>query len=604
MDKSSVVMREAIWGRSLLRKGRIRILLCVLLVSLTFCRAGTAGGSENERDLLRLAREKFGRLTEGKKKLTEAEEKLFRAVANGGVADYSAEDANDNDPADANNWGRERVIDANRIAWLCTDKRASELVMHGGIWVKGACIDGEIDLLFAKVPFPLYFEKSAVAKGFHLAHAGIPALNLAGTRTGPIGADGLKVEHSVFLRYGFKADGEVRLVGATIGGNLDCRNGQFNNERADALSADGVKVEGDVLFSSGFRAEGEVRLLGATIGGDLACGGGQFVNADGYALNADRLKVEGDVFLADGFKGEGEVCLFGATIGGNLLCLKGQFINPNGYALTAGGLKVEGNVFLCNDFKAQGTVGLITATMDNYFVWTGVDSPEKVTLDLRSAKIGTLSDEKDSWPGPGKLLLHGLVYDEIHDDAPRDAETRIVWLRRQYNEEAEDDKDQFRPQPYEQLAEVLRKSGHDVDAKKILIAKNRDKARLTKLTWSEQLWYRAFGRIIAYGYRPWRALWIGLMLVLLGWLFFWAGYRAQVMTPAKDNAQTSAKFCAFVYSLDVFVPLVDLHQASYWLPNANLMSGRILRYYLWFEIVAGWVLTTLLVVGVTGLVRT
>jgi len=32
--------------------------------------------------------------------------------------------------------------------------------------------------------------------------------------------------------------------------------------------------------------------------------------------------------------------------------------------------------------------------------------------------------------------------------------------------------------------------------------------------------------------------------------------------------------------------------------------GKYLRYYLWFEVIAGWILTTLLVVSLTGLVRT
>jgi len=226
-------------------------------------------------------------------------------------------------------------------------------------------------------------------------------------------------------------------------------------------------------------------------------------------------------------------------------------------------------------------------------------------------------DEKKSWPEKGKLFLHGLIYDEIVDVSPRDAKTRIEWLRRQYDKQAEKDQTQFRPQPYEQLAAVLRKSGRDVDAKKILIYKNEDKARLTKLTWGEWWWYRVFGSLIGYGYRPWLALRMGFVLVLLGWFFFWAGYRADVMTPANQDADASGGFCALAYSLDVFVPLVDLRQASYWMPNADRagqlhisekfslpVSGKVLRYYLWFEIIWGWVLTTLLVVGVTGLVRT
>jgi hypothetical protein len=61
----------------------------------------------------------------------------------------------------------------------------------------------------------------------------------------------------------------------------------------------------------------------------------------------------------------------------------------------------------------------------------------------------------------------------------------------------------------------------------------------------------------------------------------------------------SPKFNSLVYSIDTFVPLVNLYQAKYWLPN-----NRFLRLYHWVHIAFGWILTTLLVVGLTGLVRT
>ena len=57
-------------------------------------------------------------------------------------------------------------------------------------------------------------------------------------------------------------------------------------------------------------------------------------------------------------------------------------------------------------------------------------------------------------------------------------------------------------------------------------------------------------------------------------------------------------FNPIVYSLDSFVPLIDLHQAKYWLP-----TGLLLRTYHWLHIIAGWALTSLLVVGMTRLVR-
>jgi hypothetical protein len=66
-----------------------------------------------------------------------------------------------------------------------------------------------------------------------------------------------------------------------------------------------------------------------------------------------------------------------------------------------------------------------------------------------------------------------------------------------------------------------------------------------------------------------------------------------------------------VYSLDVFTPLIDLVQADYWLPSANrgyqfdlgplsITTGGLLRLYMWFHIIAGWVLSSLLFVGLTG----
>jgi len=67
----------------------------------------------------------------------------------------------------------------------------------------------------------------------------------------------------------FSADGEVKLVGAEIGGTLECRGGVFNNSdsKEPALNAKGLKVGGSVLLHNGFIAKGEVSLLGATITG-------------------------------------------------------------------------------------------------------------------------------------------------------------------------------------------------------------------------------------------------------------------------------------------------------------------------------------------------
>ncbi len=72
-------------------------------------------------------------------------------------------------------------------------------------------------------------------------------------------------------------------------------------------------------------------------------------------------------------------------------------------------------------------------------------------------------------------------------------------------------------------------------------------------------------------------------------------------TPKKkgevDKAEHPA-LNAFMYSLDVVIPLIDFHQAKHWFPRPG-----IVRAWMWFQIGARWILTSLLLAGLTGLVK-
>jgi len=578
--------------------------------------------------LLELARERF------RDDWTDADETLFRQTAKGKIAAYGK-----GDPADADKWAKDRVLRADRIEWLCTDRDAVKEVTRKGVRIKGARIEGHVDLSYVKIEFPLWIVNSAVQRGFTMQRCHLRTLLLNGTHTGPIVADGLRVEHDVFMRDGFQSTGEVRLLSAKISGTLDCRKGQFSNpdgkalnaDRVDvkgtvcltdgfqamgevrllgatigrsldcvkghfsnpdgkALSADGIEVKGDVFLRDEFQATGEVRLLGATIGGVLACAKGRFSNPDGKALSADGVQVDGSVFLNDGFQATGEVRLLGATIGRNLECDNGCFSNPNGKALTAAGVEVKGSVFLRQQFRAEGKVDFIGASVNGSFLWLMLECAERCTLRLESAKIGTLWDEEASWPA--KLYLDGLVYDRLHNDAPLSSEARLRWFRRQGY-----DRDRFVPQPYVQLAKVLQEMGHEADARRILIAKQKDPARVKSLSIPGRVWHHLLGSTFGYGYRPWLALLVAwLLYIALGTGLFQIGIDKALF--AETEAGTVPAFNALVYSLDAFVSLVDFHQAKYRLP-----TGWFLRGYLWIHIGLGWFLTTLLVVGLAGLVR-
>jgi hypothetical protein len=105
-------------------------------------------------------------------------------------------------------------------------------------------------------------------------------------------------------------------------------------------------------------------------------------------------------------------------------------------------------------------------------------------------------------------------------------------------------------------------------------------------------------------------------------VLFGFGYRERAITPTEPEAYDRfirdgepprhyPPFNAIVYSLENFLPVVDLHQGMYWRPNPRhgmggrmrALSGTLLRWYLWVHILAGWIITPLLAAGLTGLVR-
>jgi len=647
------------------------------------------------QELMRLATTQFNRLS-------DAEANLLRAVPKGEWAVCgSSSDFDDatNDPAKADEWGPEREVHAGLIRWLSVDPAAADRVDPIGIHLFGARITGILDLSFVCVPFPLRLFRCRLAQEVLLRSAQLPALYLNGSRTGPIRADGLSVRGYLFLSDGFTAGGEVRLPGAQIGGGLDCSHGRFKNPpqkdviaSGKALIADGANVKGAVFLSDRFTAEGEVRFVGAEIGKNFECSGGTFNNppqkdvaGSGKALIADGANVRGSVFLNAGFAAKGEVRLVGTQIGSNLNCSRATFDNPRredlargGVALNADRLNIKGGVALCDGFIAEGEVrlpgariggeldchggtfsGLIIlgANVAGHLLLFPIRHAAKGEIDLTNASADALFDDKTSWPASGNLRLDGFVYGRI-SEGPRDPETRLKWLALQ---------PVFTPQPYRQLAKVLRESGDDRGARRILYEMEklrrteqsriwRDRLHNEKLTrrsrmaaWTRYGLARGWGKVlkatIGYCFRLQRTLYWLIGLTVLGTLLFGLGYLGGSMAPTERDAYACFEkqgwpprhyqaFNPFIYALENSVPVLKLGQDSAWAPDpgpreqeragavnfppwkwaawvsGNYLNGWVipppwlLRVFRWLQIVMGWMLATLFVAGVTGVVRT
>ncbi|MCH8170519.1 MAG: hypothetical protein IIB07_05230 [Bacteroidetes bacterium] len=166
---------------------------------------------ETKSSILELAEREF-------KTLSDAEKKFFQAVAEGNAADYTTGNTKKDNPALAQNWKDDRVLKSDRIEWICTDPEASKKVTRKGVDLIGLRIDGVLDLSHSNIPFQLIFDQCAFLDSIDLNNASIKSLYFLGTHTGPINGYFLKVAGSVFMRDGFKAEGEVNLMGATIGG--------------------------------------------------------------------------------------------------------------------------------------------------------------------------------------------------------------------------------------------------------------------------------------------------------------------------------------------------------------------------------------------------
>ncbi len=684
-------------------------------------------------------------------KPTKPEQRVLDGVARGVPIDFMPDDPQpddetnpDNNPAHGETWGEDRTIRAEFLNRLLLQNPDGWTLHPHGIRLLGARITGVVNLAFAQIPSPLLFVDCRFDAVPSLDDATLPVLMFRGCHLPGLSAQRTTIKGNVFLDQGFTATGAVEFMSATIGGELTCEGGTFNNPEGDALTAQGAAIKGGVFLKGGFTATGAVGFNGATIGsqlicengtfnnpegnainaqgasieggvfltdgstatgtvnfngaaiggqlscedstlnnpedfaltaqgaiikggvflrgcfiatgmvdfmgatisGQLTCKDGTFNNPEGDAINAQGASIEGDVFLTDGFTATGTVDFNGSTISGQLFCKDGTFNNPEGDAINAQGASIEGDVFLTGGFTATGAVkfngativgqldcnngtfanekgfafDMESATVQSTFVWKPSKPPVGL-IDLSHAHVKVLDDNLARWPMDGRLILDGFVYGELSPVAEHKAGLRLAWIRGQFNPN-----DTFTPRPYEQLIKVLRAMGHDRDAREVAVGKQEDLRNSNTLSWRAWSWNWLLGKLVGHGYRPWRALgWAGGFILLGTVLFGWADSQ-QVMRPSKERITMSdnyriglnqdhaiiwwppdyPEFNAFVYSADVFLPIVDLHQEAYWLPtrvDGNAVWSRRYEIFLWFFIAAGWVITTIGVVGLTGIVK-
>ncbi|MFB4312123.1 hypothetical protein [Actinomadura sp. GTD37] len=451
------------------------------------------------------------------------------------------------------------------------DAFCRDLSAEGEVRLPGARIGGRLDLSRAR-----------------LSNPGAAALT----------ADRLTVDDGV-LAEGMTCDGEVRLPGARIGGTLVLAGARLSNPGALALDGDGLVVDQDVQ-AGGLTVAGETRLVRARVGGALNLDGAALTDPGRTALSADALIVEQSAYCR-GLTAEGEIRLIGARIGGVADFTGARLANPGRRALYAVRLTVEGDLMLRRGFTAEGGLQLsgarvggqieiadavltrprrqaldLTAATAQELVLRPRQTPEG-RVNLTNAQVGIFEDDRRTWPDD--LLLQGFAYDAL-SGGDADVRARLRWASRHGGG--------YTPQIYDQLAAAYRRTGHEASARRVAIAKQWHRRKVLsppgKLT--NWLLYLTVG----YGYRTWlAAIWLAALLAL-GTQLFDADQMARAAT-------TAPSFNAFGYTLDVLLPIGDLGQQKSWQPTGAA------QFWTWTFMAAGWILSTAVIAGLTGILR-
>jgi hypothetical protein len=387
------------------------------------------------------------------------------------------------------------------------------------------------------------------------------------------------------------ADG-IDFSNATLGG-LELRA-----SRTGPIVGDLAQIKGDLAMRFGHH--GPVSIYRASIGGDFDLAGSTFTGGSADEISAVQVTIGGDALFHQDFTSDGMVDFRLARIGRSLSFNHARFVGTGDNGLTAERAVIDGPLY-----------------------WTAIAHTARTALDLQNAHATALWDDRASWPSAGNLQLDGFSYGEFGGDSPSDSHARLAWLALQPRG--------YHPQPYVELAHVLRESGRSEGSTNVLIAQRVDQRREGHLSAAEKAWNLLLEATIGYGYRPLRALWWMVAFVAVGTIVFQRAYGSGMITPAdgaafEEYARTGhpprhyPHFNAFVYSLENLLPVVDLHQGNHWRPNArhrvcidassgaahvedSAMGASLLRFYLWVHILAGWVLTPLMFAGLSGLIR-
>ena len=578
------------------------ISIVVLFTSPLILYAQTEGASEKLKYGMALPGEKCR--VEPLRGWTEPEKWVWGEICAGRNADFNkrlGEKLDPRNPKHNKKWmdGR-RKLSSSFLRTILLNEPFRSAIPHRGVWIIAAYFKDEIDLRDASIQRLLALHSSLFNSPVNMS----------------------RFKTTKFISFtGSRFEGALEMDSATIGGSLLMRNAEFKqallrgSKVGGQLLMDGSKFKGKINMDSvtiggslhmrdaEFK---EIRLRGSKVGGQLSMLGSKFKGK----LNMDSVTIGGILLMQNAeFK---EIRLRGSKVGGQLSMLGSEFEDT----FNMGSASIKGSLLLRNakfyksarlTFLSVGSIldargatlrGLdLSGTQIEGELLFGLGEGGKKTewkgsfpkFTLRNARVGALQDTEDSWPDNLEREFDGFIYQRLgglgmnEKETPyeRSSEWFIDWLAKDKT---------YSPQPYLQLAGVLRTAGYEYKADDVLYASRERELRDSKTSPRKWRVLSVLKVTIGYGYgfRYFRLLYWVLGLLVIGTLLLFINLE-------KDN---DGKKIGFWYSLDMLLPVIKLREKHY---KMDLQTP--VKYYFYFHQIMGYLLIFFLIAGLSGIME-
>lgn len=372
----------------------------------------------------------------------------------------------------------------------------------------------------------------------------------------------------------------LNMTGALIQGDLTASKARFLDVE-QGINFTGLEISQTAYLNQAV-FEGPVRCYGLTLGGQIQANGTHFLDAKIGAL-FPRLYVVG-LASFDGAFFEGPADFTGAEIHGQFQAGEARFNHPQS-PLVLSNVKVDENL-LFPKAVFGGPVRFCGMDVRGSLNLNGAAFKNPVALvDFSSASVRDAFFENCSFDG--LFQLDSLNYQTIHAGDEKNGFKKLLALI---------ETAQYSLDTYNGLEDYFLKRGETQAADRVFIAR-KERERRERIPRYSFAWFaNAFlGQVCCHGRQPERILLIGTAIILFGALFVFRPNRMKPVDPYGKPFRNS-----FWYSLELFLPLIDLRTAKYYTP---MPQCNWIRNYQRVHILLGWILIPLFLASVLGWIQ-